>query len=309
MTVGSVLVLGAGGFIGRSLVHALASAGQHVIAVSRHAEDFDHDGVEQIVGELRATEDLRPFLARSRTVVHAASSSTPASSAGHPLAEIEGNLYPTLALLQAMQSFPAVGLLYLSSGGCLYESSGPSGVSEKEVPDPRSYHGAGKVAAEGFISAWTRQFRTSATILRPSNVYGPGQTARAGFGIVPTAFSRMLRGETLIVWGDGSSVRDYLFIDDLIALCLKMIETPMPGGTRTFHAGSGEGVSLRRLFAVMEQAAGKPLACIYEASRAVDASCVVLDSSEVSRAYDWKPVVTLEAGLRRTWEWFTTTQP
>ncbi|HET6433214.1 NAD-dependent epimerase/dehydratase family protein [Dyella sp.] len=308
MTVGSVMVLGAGGFIGRRLVQALAAAGRPVIAVSRHAANFDHDGVEQVVGELRAAEDFRPLLARSQTVVHVASNSTPASSAGLPLAEITGNLYPTLALLQAMQSFPDRGLLYLSSGGCLYASSAPTGVSEKAPPDPRSYHGAGKVAAESFISAWTSQFRTSATILRPSNVYGPGQAARTGFGIVPTAFARMLKDETLTVWGDGSSVRDYLFIDDLVALCLKMIATPMPSGARMFHAGSGEGVSLRNLLAVMEHASGKRLRRIYEASRAVDANCVVLDSSEVRNAYDWKPAVTLEAGLRRTWEWFTTTQ-
>lgn len=300
-----ILVLGAGGFVGRHLVRALARRGERVIAVSRQPVDAIA-GVEFIVASLVEPEHFMPLLARSRAVVHLASRSTPGSSAGRPLTELDDNLRPTLALLQALQEQPNTNLLYLSSGGSVYGANSNSPSTEAAALEPRSYHGAGKVASEHFISAWCSQYGGAATILRPSNIYGPGQNERAGFGIVPTVFGKITRDEILAVWGDGSAVRDYLYIDDLVKLCEFILAAPMPAGVSTLNAASGIGVSLNDLLHAMEEIAGKRLPRTYQTQRAVDARLIVMDPSLAYRHYGWSAATSLQDGLRQTWKWFTT---
>ena len=302
-----ILVLGAGGFVGRHLVRALAQRGEKVIAASRRPVHFESASVQSIVGELNQPADFMPLVARSRAVVHLASRSTPGSSAGNPMAELQHNLRPTLALLEALQDKPQTNLLYLSSGGSLYGANSGRPSTETATLEPRSYHGAGKVAAEHFISAWCSQYGSAASILRPSNIYGPGQTERAGFGIVPTVFGKLKRDEPLTVWGDGSAVRDYLYIDDLMALCMAILDAPMPTGARVLNAASGTGVSLNDLLLSMEAIAGKPLQRTYQTCRAVDATQIVMDASVAHRHYGWTAATSLLDGLRQTWNWFNTT--
>lgn len=306
--VNYILVLGAGGFVGRHLVPALVKQGERVLAVSRHPVEFDTTAVETIVGELNAPEQFSPLIAGSRAVVHLASSSTPGSSAGNALAELDHNLRPTLALLQALQDKPQTNLLYLSSGGSLYGGDSTEVSAEASTVAPRSYHGAGKVASEHFISAWCTQYDGAATILRPSNIYGPGQRERAGFGIVPASFGKLIRGETLTVWGGDAAVRDYLYIDDFVELCAAILSRPMPLGAHVLNAASGVGVSLNELFLAIETVSGQKLNRFYDVRRAVDASRVVMDPTLAKRLYHWTPSTPLIEGLRKTWDWFNTTQ-
>lgn len=303
-----ILVLGAGGFVGRHLVRTLAERGEKIIAVSRQPTYHQMANVESVVGELNEPEHFMLLVARSRAVVHLASRSTPGSSAGNAIAELEGNLRPTLALLQALQHKPQTELLYLSSGGSLYSAEPDQLATETANVGPRSYHGAGKIAAEHFISAFCAQYAGAATILRPSNIYGPGQTESTGFGIVPTVFGKISRGETLSVWGDGSAMRDYLYIDDFVELCRSIATAPMSTGARVLNASSGIGVSLNDLFATIETVAGQQLPRTYDAGRTVDAARVVMDASVANRNYGWTPATSLHEGLRKTWDWFNTTQ-
>lgn len=302
-----ILVIGAGGFVGQHLVRALLNHGEKVIAVCRRLPDVDMGNAEVIVTDLAEPEQLNGMLERSRAVVHLASRSAPGSSAGKPLNEIQNNLTPLLVLLQTMQQHPSIPLLYLSSGGSLYSMNADAMATEASTVGPRSYHGAAKVAAEYFISAWCSQFNGRATLLRPSNIYGPGQIARNGFGIVPTCFEKIARNQTIPVWGDGSVVRDYLYIDDFIQLCTSILGTRMPTGARIVNAGSGAGTSLNQLFDAMEAVTGRTLQREYTAGRTVDAHRVIMDISRAGDLFGWSPSTSLDEGLRATWQWFTTT--
>lgn len=305
----SILVLGAGGFVGMRLVRALAQRGESVIAVSRRPIKLELTNVQSVVGEPTEPEHFMPLLTRCRAVIHAASRSTPGSSAGRAMAELQDNLRSTLALLQALQQHPRTSLLYLSSGGSLYATAPKELATETSAVHPRSYHGAGKIAAEHFIDAWCSQYGAGATILRPSNIYGPGQSERAGFGIVPAGLGRIIRGETLPVWGDGSAIRDYLYIDDFVALCVAVLSDPMPSGSRLFNASSGTGASLNELFSIMEAVTGRSLHRTYDTGRAVDSPRVVIDSNLARQHFGWSATTSLHEGIANTWAWFNTIQP
>lgn len=303
----AVLVLGAGGFVGRHLVRALTERSHRVIAASRRPFEAE-PGIEICVSDFNDPGDYLPLLRRSRAVIHVASSSTPGSSAAQPLQELEGNLRPMLALLQAMQQFPAIQLIYVSSGGTLYSGQHGDAADETTPVSPRSYHGAGKVAAEHFIAAWCNQFAGSATILRPSNLYGPGQPERAGFGIIPAGMGKILRNESLHIWGDGSAERDYLYIDDFVRLCMAVLDGERRIGARVLNACSGTSVSLNALLDEIEHVTGRRLARTYDPSRAVDMPRVTMRASLAQQLYGWSPATSLRQGLEWTWQWFSTSR-
>lgn len=300
----AILILGAGGFIGRNLTQSLAKRGVPVIAVSRSGGDTSRALIEAVAGDFREPEQFEPLLRRSRAVVHLATTSTPGTSAARPLQEIETNLHFTAALLQALHRHPQVGLLYMSSGGSLYADTTAEPSSESARLQPRSYHGAAKLAAETFISAWSHQVGGKATILRPSNVYGPGQPERQGFGVIPAAFGTLLRGDVMHIWGDGAARRDYIYIDDLVELCVLALSATTTAGVRTFNACSGTSISLNELLSAIESVTGKTLQRTYDQGRAVDASCIAMDPGLAAQTFGWHHRTSLEAGLRQTWEQF-----
>lgn len=297
-----VLVLGATGFIGRALVDSLAGSGIPVIAVARSRPGNDGNPlVEPVQLPMATEEDLRGLVARSRAVVHLATTSTPGTSAARPINEVDTNLHLTAALLQALQSHPDVELLYMSSGGSLYTRGNGKPASEEAPVHPRSYHGAAKLAAEAFATAWCDQFDGHATLLRPSNVYGPGQPERTEFGIIPTAFGKILRGEELQVWGDGSASRDYIYIDDLVRLCTRILDRPMPQGASIVNACSGESISLNDLLDMIEATTKRVLRRTYLPARSVDAPVIRMDPGKASALYGWRPATTLPAGIAEAW--------
>lgn len=302
-----ILVVGGEGFIGRSLCEALAHDGYCVVSASRSSASAS-PGVARVRCDASSPEQIMPLLENCDLVVHLASASTPGSTAGKPLDEIQANLLPTLALLQAMQCYSSLPLLFLSSAGSLYGGCGTNTFTEIEEVRPRSYHGAGKAAAEHFIGAWSRQFERSAVILRPSNVYGPGQQKKQGFGIVPHALDALLNDQPLTVWGDGFSARDYLYIDDLVALCQAVIGAEIAPGLTIFNAGNGTAVSLNELFETMERVAGRQLQRHYEPMRSVDAECIAVDSGRAHRTFGWRPRIQLAVGIERTWNWLRSNQ-
>lgn len=295
-----VLVLGAGGFIGRHLCHALAQQGLPVLAATRQPSAFAHPMIENISAGFTDPTDFIPLLLRSSSVIHAASASTPGSSMATP--QIDGNLRTTLALIEALQSCPGRRVLYLSSAGTLYGERATAAV-ETDPLRPRSYHGAGKAAAEQFLHAWATQYEGTAVVLRPTNVYGPGQSARTGFAIVPTAMACAATQQLLEIWGDGTQLRDYLYVEDLIDLCLKAICTAMPSGCHVYNAASGQAVTVNHLLSLVEATSGRHIRRKYGATRPSDIRHIAVDAGAARIALDWHATTALARGLAATWNW------
>jgi UDP-glucose 4-epimerase len=296
----TILIVG-GGFIGLALAARFLHEGDSVRILSRRRPSNLAHEINFIEGDQSSGELMRTLLPTCDVVIHAACATTPGSSARNPIMEAELNITPTLTFLEHCQSSPPSHLLYISSGGTLYGNPGRIAVTEEHPPSPISYHGAGKLAVESAMRAFGGTSACAVTILRPSNVYGPGQNLRTGFGVIRTLLECLRSNQPMEIWGDGSALRDYLFIDDLVDACWRALLPNMAPGT--YNVGSGQGVSLTNLIKLTETMSGQRLDIHQRPSRRSDVEAIVLDASKLKQATGWQAQVDLAEGLNRTWLW------
>jgi UDP-glucose 4-epimerase len=301
----SVLIIGGSGFIGRALARHLNKRKQLVRVLGRRSPPLDQTqlDVEYHQGSLNDLKLLRTLLKDVQWVIHLASDSVPGSSIG-PVAEGLSNIMPGLGLLEVMSEFPKARLMFVSTGGAMYGHTVGRAATEDTRIAPLSYYAAGKAALEAFIHAYSHQHALESVILRPANVYGPGQPVRAGFGIVPALFSAVAEDQPFEVWGDGEAIRDFLYISDFVELCGRLIDRPARSGLTLLNAGSGGGCSINDLCQLVERVTGRILRRCFRPSRKADVDYIVLDNSAVQKETGWSPSIDLQGGLARTWKWF-----
>lgn len=294
-STGAVLLVGGTGFIGRALAERLIAEGCEVHVLGRRTAPCLTDGVIAHRGDQGNIELIRPLLERCSAVVHLAGATIPADTVWQPVSEAESGLLPALRFLECAQAFPDMRYLLVSSGGALYGNA--DFASENSALVPSSYYGAGKLALESFFRVFGQRHPDCLTILRPANVYGPGQALRPGFGVIRTLLERARDGGKVVVYGDGSAVRDYLFIDDMVAACL----AALAGAAGIYNVGAGVGVTLLTLIDVVEQVTGRHLDIEFRSARASDVARVVLDIGQARASLGWSPRVALNEGVMRTW--------
>lgn len=297
-----VLVLGSAGFIGSAVCRHLAERNCKVHALGRSETEETHPNLVRIRGSIEDRGLLREALGACESIVYAAAVTTPGSSARDPSLEVLGNLLPLSRLLECAADFPGRRVVYLSSGGAIYGEAARD-ACETDPLRPRSYYGAGKVAAEAFLHASVASSDWTAVSLRPSNLYGPGQHATKGFAIVPTLFDRAIDGQAFQIWGDGSSLRDYCYIDDLLEAIALSVEKPLKGNYNVYNVASGQAASILELIEACQLASGKPIRTEFRPLRGVDVACVSPSHQAISDELGWMPRVDLKTGLQRTWHW------
>lgn len=306
MTPQGILLIGGTGFVGRALVARLCRRYKEVYVIARHRHDWTgFSNVQSFESSLDNAELLNNILPRCGTVFHLASETTPGASALQPSFEASSNLLPSLRFLEILQKYPQTKLIYISSGGAVYGNVKCCPVGESTALSPLSYYGAGKAALEKFILAFCQQTQNNAIILRPSNFYGPQQPYRQGFGVIPTIFNHMLTETPMPIWGNGGMIRDYLYIDDFVELCMIMLKQPgSQNKIEIYNMGSGEGTSLNELCLLAEEVSGKKIIRDYQSARFVDVDKVILDCSHLYQDYNWSASTSLRDGLISTWKYF-----
>ena len=302
MNPDSILLLGGDGFIGTALARHLSHNGYSVNVVSRHlSEDKPGPGISRHRGDLADRDLILKLLPACGTIVHLAACTTPGVSARAPAMEAALNLQPALQFLELLGAFENRHLIFISSGGTLYGNPAKIPADEAMVLQPRSYHGAGKLATEIFLQTFTHLTGQRVTILRPSNIYGPGQHFQSGFGVIRTICEHLRNGTEMEIWGDGTCVRDFLFIDDVTRAIEAVIR--LKPGRRVYNLGSGSGDSLNAVIEMIESVSNRRLKRRHLPQRALDVKAVILDASRFRRDTGWKPAVMLREGIQETWNW------
>lgn len=295
------LVLGGSGFIGMNLCKALATAGAYVRGFSTRPTSLQD--VEWIAGDFTDASALERAVVNMDVVYHLISTSTPLSSNADPAMDAQQNIVSTLNLLDACRMAKVKRVVFVSSGGTLYGDAAILPTPETCPPAPRCAYGVSKLAIEMYLALYERLYGLESITLRVANPYGPYQFANRLQGVIGAFVNRTLSGETIQIWGDGSVVRDYIYIDDVVSALIKAAS--YTGTKRVFNIGSGKGSSLLQITESLAKAFGHPLEVRFEKGRSVDIPVSVLDSTLACIELDWRPAFDLDAGLYETVKWFT----
>ncbi len=298
------LVLGGGGFIGSHLVSALLAGGAQVRVLERPYRDHSASmeripGLEWHEGNFGNTQDLRRALEGVDTVYHLVSTTQPQSSNDDPAFDVQSNLLATLNLLEQLRGNTATRLVFVSSGGTVYGVPRHTPIPETHPTDPTCSYGIVKLAIEKYLALYRILHGLDYRILRMANPYGPGQEANRAQGVVGTFLSRVMHDEQIEVWGDGSVVRDYLYIGDAVTAMLQAAQ--FRGEERIFNIGSGRGHSVREIIAAIERTTGKTARVRYTAGRKFDIPVSILDITRAKTELGWQPGTDLGEGLLLTY--------
>lgn len=301
-----VLVLGGGGFIGKRVVARLASWGATIRVLDLNKREntgsLDDKCVEWITGSV-FDETLVATAARGcDAAVFLASNSLPASANSDLSAEIAQHVRPSVRVAEICQAEGLNSFIFASSGGTVYGLDSTVPLNENSRTLPRNAYGASKLAIEHYlrILGSLRGIRTLS--LRISNPYGPGQLAIRGQGFIAAAMQHAFSGEPMHIWGDGSVIRDFLYVDDLAEAIRRSVL--YKGQSAAINIGSGVGFSLLEIVRKVEAATDRKICLTFDPSRVIDVASNVLDVSESQRELGWKPSTNLEEGLFLTANWW-----
>nr|WP_255692169.1 NAD-dependent epimerase/dehydratase family protein [Luteimonas sp. XNQY3] len=295
---GSIAVAGAGGFIGTNLLRGLTARGHRVHALSRSWMVPPEGLALALDGDAGTPGVLELLVEGCQALVYLPHGSLP----GTDLQTAGQDMLKGLALASRIADIcveRSLRLVYASSGGTVYGSDVAVPTSEDAACNPITMYGAGKLAMENVLRVHAWQRGLDLRILRISNPYGPWQLGRKGQGVIGTWLERALAGGAIEIWGDGSVVRDYVYIDDVVAAMHAVLSHAGP--ERIFNIGSGDGTSLREILDLIQALC--PVDVVHRAARPVDVPVSVLDVSLARAALGWCPQVSIREGLCRTLEW------
>ncbi len=293
-----MLILGGGGFIGSNLVKGLCLSNIEKVKVLSFGVNHlpFYSNLEYIEGSFLDKKVLDKALDGVSTVFHLISTTNPSSSNLNPIADIETNLIGLIGLLELMKEKKIYRIIFLSSGGTVYGEPVYTPIDIRHQLRPICSYGVVKVAMENYLYMYSHLYGIKPIILRVANPYGPGQDPVKGQGVIASFMQKIKEGESIDVWGDGSTIRDYIYIDDLIDLCLKVNSSEVIG---TFNVGSGSGYTLQEIIDSIELIAGLKAKVNYMNPRQFDVKSVVLDISETEEAFAWSPSNTLLEGINK----------
>jgi len=295
------LVMGGGGFLGRHLARALAARGDQVVVVDVAATTSFDNLVQSYVLDMSNAQaaDYDKLVEDMDVVHHCAWSTIPESANKDPASDLRVNLGMTLGVLDALKRRGGGRIVFCSSGGTVYGPLTKTPVSEDHPLDPITAYGVSKLAAEKYLQLYRTLHGVDARIARIANPYGAGQNPKKPQGVVGTVVRRALARQVIEVWGDGSLVRDFIHIGDVVAALLALCDfaaepqAPIP----LFNFGSGVGCTVNTVLAHVESAVGEPLKILRLPGRAFDVPASILDIQRAKRVLDWAPRIKLVEGI------------
>lgn len=293
------LVLGAGGFIGKSLCRKLSS-NYEIIAYDRAyaAELRGLDNTKQVIGDFTKTQDFTDVLRGVDVVIHLISTTLPTDNTAHIGKEIADNIIPTVVLLESMVKNNVKEIVFSSSGGTVYGETGER-INSVEAPlHPICSYGVQKKVIETYLQFYGVRYGMNYKIARITNPYGIGQDINKPQGVIPIFIRKLLEDDEITIFGDGTEVRDYIYMEDLMNILEKILE--YEGDRHIFNVGTSEVSSLNQIIGKIERIAGKEFRNkVYRERRTCDICKSLLEVEDTWQALNCRPAVTLDEGIEK----------
>ena len=301
----NILVTGGAGFIGSHIVDALIGEGHRVAVLDNlstgrpenlnpkaafHKADIRDKGISGVFAE-----------ARPEVVFHEAAQVSVRLSVDDPCADADVNVTGTLNVLEQCVKHGVKKVVFASSGGAVYGEQEVFPAPETHPVRPLSPYGVAKRTVEHYLYYYRAAHGLAYTALRYSNVYGPRQDPYGEAGVVAIFASRMLKGETPTVNGNGEQTRDYVYVGDVVRANLLALDHDYVG---CLNVGTGVEVSVNGLYGFIKAATGYGGEKVHGPAKAGEQFRSVVDCKLIKDAFGWSPAVALPEGIRETVAYF-----
>jgi len=310
----TVLVTGAGGFIGSHLTERLVHLGAEVKAFVRYDSRNDwgwievlpssvKEKIEVVVGDLRDSETVRNAMRDANIVLHLGALVAIPYSYIHPRDVVDTNIMGTLNILSAARECRPEKIVHTSTSE-VYGTARYVPIDEKHPLQGQSPYSASKIGADKLVESFYRSYDLPIVTVRPFNTYGPRQSARA---VIPTIITQVLAGNEVFL-GSLEPTRDFTYVADIVEGFIKVSESERSIG-EVINLGSGFEISVGDLADKIISLIGKEVRIVSDPERVrpskSEVERLVANNSKAKNLLGWQPEVSLDEGLRRTIDWFS----
>jgi len=299
------LVIGGGGFIGMHLIASLLSYGRRVTVIGRSKVPAYPlpDEVKYCSGDFGELGFISGLLDEHQEVIHLAYATVPNTSFDNPLTDLLQNLPPTVQLFAEVAKRGA-RLILVSSGGTVYGEADRLPIMENHPTNPISPYGVTKLTLEKYAHLYAVTHGLEVIFVRPGNAYGVGQRPYIGQGFISTALSSMMNSQEIKIFGESGSIRDYVYVTDIAAGIVSVLESGHL--SETYNIGSGVGRSnmdVVQAISLLVVDRGAEALVKHLPERVFDVKTNILDSTKLSLHTGWKPKIEFNDGLVKTRDW------
>ena len=298
-----VSVTGANGFIGSHIVDDLLKLGYIVRGIFRNypgllrSDILSHPNFSYHIADLTDLSALEYSINGSQFIIHLACGSLPSSSNFYE--DISINMLGSINVLNAANKLGVERVVFLSSGGTVYGVPESIPITEEHSTNPICSYGITKLAIEKYFSLYDTLYDLDALVLRVSNPYGEHQRVNSPQGVIPIFVNRALQSKPLEIWGNGTNIRDYLYISDLTSALLSSLR--YQGNERLFNIGSGRGHTILQIVSQIECLLNRPVDVNFHNKRGFDVPTNILSIDRAKVALKWEPKVSLNDGLAKVY--------
>lgn len=304
----NILILGADGFLGSNLAESLSKEGKYQIRAfdlfpDGTSRNLDHlkNKVEIFPGNFLNKNDLKKAVKDMDYVFHFISLTTPGSSMGDPLIDIDTNIRGTIRLLDECCKAKVKKFVFPSSGGAIYGNQDKNYLRENDLINPISPYAISKLTIEKYLEYYRIHKGLDYLIIRLSNPYGPKQNIIGNQGLIPIFLNLVKEGKPITIFGDGNNIRDYIYVDDAIKNIIKIAFKQTRH--RIYNIGSGKGATINQVVKLIKKVTGKRVKINKLSARDSDIRRVALSTKRIRKEINYALDTTLEEGIRKTWEW------
>ncbi|MHA2105210.1 MAG: NAD-dependent epimerase/dehydratase family protein [Candidatus Hodarchaeales archaeon] len=300
-----ILVTGGAGFIGSHIVEEALKKGHKVRILdnlsSGKLENLFTDA-EFINGDITDQDVVKESLIGIDYVLHFAAQASVVVSTKDPLLDSSINVGGTVNLLEQSLKSDVKHFIFASTGGAIYGNVKDLPALESSKIAPLAPYGVSKAAAEIYCDYFNR-LGLPISILRFANVYGPRQDAMGEAGVISIFLGNINAGKSIIVYGDGTTTRDYIFVKDIAKFCLQILENPLQ---KAFNIGTGKETPLLDLIDIIQKVTKIDPKKVNKPLREGEVEKICLDITQITKKTSWKPETGLKDGISEVWKWIKT---